>query len=145
MKFVLSQAEVNALNDDQKGAIFDALVTSVFADGKAEQAEIARFEHEVAQVPWGKDPAALSQMVQASRDKLGKVTSGPELIAFIERIAGALPDQGLREKVFRMMASLAFADSSVNQEENNVLNAFQQKFGIPDDRLPEIAAAVKGN
>jgi uncharacterized tellurite resistance protein B-like protein len=141
-KFSLSKAEVNALTDDQRAAIFDALVVSVFADGAATPEEIARFEHEVAE--WG-DADKNMKLVAASREKVSKLASQKDADDFVSSVARRISGKDLREKLFRMMASLAFADSGVNEHENNVLNDFQAKFEIPDERLPEIAAEVRGN
>src|SRR5262245_838497 len=55
----LESADIAALNDSQKLAVLEALVTGVLADGKAQQIELASFDHVVAGLPWGMERAVL--------------------------------------------------------------------------------------
>ncbi len=145
MKFTLSQADVSGLSDDQQNAIFEAMVTAVLADGKIDKPEVARFEHELGLIPWGKDQPTLLKMVQDARERVQKLSSEAEVLSFINTIAGKITSQDLREKVLRMMGSVMFSDRELNQEEKNVLGAFATAFGIPEARILAIRDEVKGN
>lgn len=143
MKYTLSQEDVAGLNDDQKGAVFEALVTAVFADGKVDQTEIERFEQEIGQVPLGKDSETLKKMVNTARDKVQKLTNREEVVAFIKTIAGRLTAPALREKVWRMMSSVMWADRDLNDNEKNVLAAFAIEFGLTKDQIDAIKKDIK--
>jgi uncharacterized tellurite resistance protein B-like protein len=144
MKYALTEADMTGLKDDQKTAIFEALVTAVLADGKIDQEEIERFEKEIAVVPWGKDEAALSSMVTAARARVGALKGQQDVVAFIDSIAAKLPAQELREKVWRMMADIIFSNREINQNEKNVLGAFALAFKLSKEQIEAIRVQVMG-
>ena len=142
MAFTLTKEDINGLSDDQLAAIFESLVTAVFADGRADPVEIERFEKEVEAVPWGKAAADVQKIVQASKARVAKLANAQDVMTFIQAIAARLTKQDVREKVLRMMGSLMFSDKNFVNDEMNILSAFSEVFQIPGARLDEIRLAA---
>jgi uncharacterized tellurite resistance protein B-like protein len=143
-KFALTQDDVKALSEDQKGAIFDALVTAAWADGNVTQAEMERFEQEIVKLPWGKDDAELVKMVHGSRERVTGLKDRDSVIRFIKTVADRLPSPEIREKVLYTMGVIMFTDRELNPPEKNVIAAFTEAFSIAPDRFDAIEAEVRG-
>jgi uncharacterized tellurite resistance protein B-like protein len=133
------------LDDDQKGAILDALVAAVMADGKTDPAELAKFEGEVIKIPWGKDEKSVIAMIRGSHTRVSALTDQKSVLEFIGQVAGKLPSVNTREKVFATMATIMYHDRVMNELEKNVLGAFAIAFGLTHERMADIAAEVKAN
>ncbi len=143
MSFALSQDDVKGLNDDQKIAIIDALVTAAWADGTVSQSEKDRFESEMVKLPWGKEPAQLIEMVHTSVGKVVQLKDKDSVLKFIAGIAEKLPDPAIREKVLYTMGTIMYSDRDLSTPEKNVIAAFSEAFKLPRDRIEAIGKEVR--
>jgi uncharacterized tellurite resistance protein B-like protein len=149
LKLAISDKTLEGLSEDQNQAVVDALLTAIFADGEVSAEERAQFEKEVTKLPWawGNDAEKMAKAVAAAEEKLVAATQGgqQDTIAHIKGIGDRLPTPELKEKVFRMMAAIVYADSKqANELERNVLGAFTHAFGMPPERAVAIAKEVRG-
>jgi uncharacterized tellurite resistance protein B-like protein len=140
----LEAADIEALDDTQKLAVLEALVTAVLADGKAKQIELVSFDQVVAALPWGMDRAILEAEIKGAAQRISSFKSPTEISDFIIGMAARLPSQPLREKVFYTVATIMFADGEISKLEQNTLGALVFAFGITSERLAAIKLAVTG-
>ncbi|HVV81576.1 MAG TPA: hypothetical protein VHE35_00810 [Kofleriaceae bacterium] len=140
----LEAADLASLDDGQKLAVLEALVTGVLADGKASPAELRRFDQVVGALPWGMEPAIVHAEIKGVSQRIASLRTPGEISDFILGMAGRLPSQPLREKVFYTVATIMFADGDANQLEQNTLGALVFAFAIPSERLAAVKQAVTG-
>lgn len=140
----LEAADIAALDDGQKLAVLEALVTGVLADGKATQIELASFDQVVAALPWGMERPILEAEIKGIAQRISSFKSPTEISDFIIGMAARLPSQPLREKVFYTVATIMFADGEISKLEQNTLGALVFAFGITSERLAAIKLAVTG-
>jgi uncharacterized membrane protein YebE (DUF533 family) len=140
----LTQDDLKDLNDDQKSAILDALITAAWADGSVSMAEMQLFEKEVGRLSWAKSEADLLNMVDASKVRLAALKDREGVVQFIKGVAARLPAQALREKVLYTMTRLMVTDRKLDLAEQNIVGAFLAAFGIPKERFQTmVQEAVK--
>jgi uncharacterized tellurite resistance protein B-like protein len=143
--FAITQDDMKDLSEEQKGTLFDALVTAAWVDGSVNEAEMKSFEKEVGRLPWGKEDADLVKMVTAAKERVSALKDKDAVLGFIKGIAEKLPKQDFREKLLYTMGLIVFSDRDLNNAELNVLLAFAEAFGISKDRIDEIGTAVRSN
>ncbi len=142
--FALTQDDLKDLNDDQKSAIFDALITAAWADGSVSVAEMQLFEKEVGKLSWGKSEAELLNMIDGSKGRLNALKDREGVVQFIKSVAARLPAQALREKVLYTMTRLMVTDRKLDLAEQNIVGAFLAAFGISKERFQAmVQEAVK--
>lgn len=132
------------MDDVQRSALLDALVTGVLADGKVTPAEIARFEEIVGGLPWNLEHDVVGAMVVASQHRVEAIDGASALQDFVAGLASRLPTAELRDKVFYLMATVIAADGEIGQLEKNILGLFVVAFNITSERVAAIKAAVTG-
>jgi uncharacterized tellurite resistance protein B-like protein len=140
----LEPEDIEGLDDAQKLAVLEALVSAVLADGKPSQIELASFEHIVSNLPWGMEPAVVDAQIKGIAQRIAAFSAPAQISDFIVQMAARLPSQSLREKVFYTVATIIFADGAVSKVEQNTLGALVFAFGITSDRLAAIKLAVTG-
>jgi hypothetical protein len=140
----LEPADIAALDDSQKVAVLEALVTGVLADGKATQGELGWFQNVVARLPWGMEPPVLDATIKGVAQRIAALKNPAEITDFIVGLASRLPTQPLREKVLYTVATIMSAERDLNELEKNTLGALVLAFGITSDRLRIIKEAVTG-
>src|SRR6266702_459009 len=133
--FALTQDDLKDLNDDQKSAIFDALITAAWADGSVSVAEMQLFEKEVGKLSWGKSEAELLNMIDGSKGRLNALQDREGVVQFIKSVAARLPAQALREKVLYTMTRLMVTERKLELAEQNIVGAFLAAFGISKERF----------
>lgn len=138
----LEAADLLAMDDGQKTAVLEALVTGVLADGKVTRDEIQRFEEVMMSLPWGMDEPALKALVKTTQERVIALKTLPQIQDFVANLAARLPSPELRDKVLFTMATVMAADAEVNQLERNVIGLFVLAFGITSERTARIKAAV---
>lgn len=138
----LEAADMLAMDDGQKTAVLEALVTGVLADGKITPDEIARFEELMVSLPWGIDEPVLKAMVKATQERVIALKTLANVQDFVANLAARLTSPELRDKVLFTMATVMSADAEVNQLERNVIGLFVLAFGITSERTAAIKAAV---
>lgn len=141
---LLTKEEVQALTPEQQDAILEAMVVAVVADGKIGQDEIARFNSELALVPWAQPREEVIKKAQAAQARVVALANDEERLAMLKSIAARLPRGPIAEKTLGMMALVTAADKNVDVAEQNTLAAFALAFGITKDRLAVIAASLRG-
>jgi uncharacterized tellurite resistance protein B-like protein len=140
----LEPADIAALDDSQKVAVLEALVTAIFSDGRITQGEIRRFDEIVVNLPWGVEPQVLDAMVKGTQTRVAGLKTLPQITDFVANLAARLPTPALRDKVVYTMATVMYADGEIAQLEKNVLGMFILSFGITSDRVAAIKSAVTG-
>ena len=140
----LEAADIEGLDDTQKLAVLEALVTAVLADGAATQIELATFDRAVGALPWGMEREILEAEIKGVAQRISSFKSPTEISDFIIGMAARLPSQPLREKVFYTVATIMFADGEISKLEQNTLGALVFAFGITSERLAAIKLAVTG-
>jgi uncharacterized tellurite resistance protein B-like protein len=140
----LEPEDFAAMDDAQKAALLEALVTGVLADGKVTPAEIARFDEVVGGLPWGVDRPILTAMVTAAQERVKAIDGPAALQDFVASLAARLPTPALRDKIFYTMATVIVADGEIGQLEKNILGLFVLAFNITSERVAAIKAAVTG-
>lgn len=140
----LAASDFAAMDDTQRVAALEALVTGVLADGKVTPAEVRRFDEIVLGWPWGVEPAVLTAMVKGAQQRVFALQTLPAVTDFVAGLAARLPSAELRDKVFHTMATVFAADGEVHRIEQNVLGLFVIAFGITSDRLAAIKAELSG-
>jgi uncharacterized tellurite resistance protein B-like protein len=141
----LEAADLLAMDDGQKVAVLEALVTGVLADGKVTPNEIRRFDEVVLALPWGMDEPVLTALVKGTQQRVLALKSATDVQDFVANLAARLPSPELRDKVVFTMATVMAADNEVNQLERNVIGLFVLAFGITSERSAAIKAAVAGH
>ena len=142
MKLTLTREDMNKLGQDEKAAIIDALVVAVLADGVASPVEVARFDAEVAEVPWELDQHTVVGLIRSARERVGAL-KGDEGIALVKSIAEKLPSEEIREKVLRMMISVMLADGRPAKQEQQVGGVFAAAFQLSPESLRRIGADAR--
>ncbi len=140
----LEPADVEALDDSQKVAVIEALITGVLADGRATEVELGWFRTVVARLPWGMEPPVLDATIKGAAQRVSTLKSPAEISDFIVGLATRLPSQLLREKVLYTVATIMSAERALNDLEQNTLGALVLAFGITSDRVRVIKEAVTG-
>ncbi len=140
MGFAFTTDDLAPLSVDQKAAIMEALVVAVMADRQVVPAETARFDLEVEAIPWGLERATLIAQLTAARARVLGLANEAATLALIRDSGTRLLDPSLREKVFRAMGAIMFADQALGRGEINVLGKYATAFAIPHDRLDVIKA-----
>jgi uncharacterized tellurite resistance protein B-like protein len=140
--FAITDKDMKDMSDEQRGAIFDALVAGGWADGKVSDAERKRFEEEVVKIPWAQSEADLIAMINASSAKVAGLKDRDEASAFIKAVAAKLPSLELREKVLHVMILIMWSDKKLETAEQGVIAAFAEAFGVTQERFKEIGASV---
>ena len=138
----LEATDLLAMDDGQKVAVLEALVTGVLADGQVTPGEVRRFDEIVMSLPWGMDEPVLAALVKGTQQRVLALKTGPQIHDFVANLAARLTAPDLRDKVVYTMATVMGADGDVNQLEKNVVGLFVVSFGITSDRFEAIKAAV---
>lgn len=141
MSFAFTKEDLEAQSLGQKVAIMESLIVALTADGATPDAETDRFDREVEAIPWGMERAELIAELTAARQRIMALESREAGVALIERAAATL-DTSMREKVFRAMASIIRADMEMNKAELGLLRGYASAFGISNERIEQIKAAV---
>jgi uncharacterized tellurite resistance protein B-like protein len=140
----LTAEEVQALTHEQQDAILEAMVIAVVADGKVDEEEIARFNSELAKVPWTQPKEDVVKKAQAAQARVAGLANDDERRAMLMGIAARLPHGAIAEKTLGMMALVMTADGPANAAERGALAVFASAFGIGQDRLATIASSLRG-
>jgi uncharacterized tellurite resistance protein B-like protein len=138
----LEAADLLAMDDGQKAAVLEALVTGVLADGRVTPAEVRRFDEIVMPLPWGMEEPVLKALVKGTQERVLALKTPQQIHDFVANLAARLTQPDLRDKVVYTMASVMGADGDVNQLEKNVVGLFVVSFGITTDRFEAIKSAV---
>lgn len=141
MDLTLNASDLTGLSAMQKNAILQALFLALGIDREVNAEELARFEHEVASIPWGIDHALLHEMVQAARVRRKLVSGAHDTQVWIREIASHLPTPSVKEKTLAAMGRIAMAQG-INRAERGMLNAFASSLELPAERLEQIRQAL---
>lgn len=133
----LSDTDIADLSADQQNAILEALFLAVGIDRQVDAEERSEFRQLVESIPWTIDATVRQNTLVGARDRVVSTKSQDEFLAWIRSIADLLPDVILREKVVRMMASLAFVNG-LDRNEQGLLNAFLLAFETPPDVIEKL-------
>jgi uncharacterized tellurite resistance protein B-like protein len=140
---LLTEEEIRSLTPEQRDAILEAMVIAVVVDGKVGEGEVARFDREVASVPWVQPKEEILLKARAALARVAALANDDERRAMLESIGARLPAGPIAEKTLAMMALVMTADGAANAAEQNSLAAFAQAFGISPERLRVVAASVR--
>lgn len=142
MSFTFTRDDVRQLSDDQKDAIMESLLVAVLADGVTPRTETNQFDAEVDAITWGLTPAELVARMKAAKARVAAAYSRDHIIDLVEWAGERLAATAIREKVFRAMGSIMFADDRVPWDEALVLATYADAFDISRDRFDAIRAAI---
>ncbi len=141
MDLTLNVSDLSSLSAEQKNAILQALFLALGIDREVNPEELARFEHELASIPWGLEHSLLQQMVQAARVRRKLVSGSDETLAWIREIASHLPTPAVKEKTLAAMSRIAMAQG-INRAERGLLNTFASVLELPAERLEQLRQAL---
>lgn len=133
------------MDDPQRAALLEALVTGVLADGKVTPGEVRRFDEIVLALPWGLDAPVLDALVKGTQQRVAALKTPADLMDFVASLAARVTTPALRDKVVATMATVMAADGDLDQLEKNVIGVFVLAFGITSERFAAIKAYVTGN
>jgi hypothetical protein len=139
-----TKEEIQSLSSDQQDAILEALVVAVVADSVVGRDEIARFNSEIARIPWAQPKEAIMAKAQAAQARVIAQKTDAERIAFVKAIGARLPRGPVSEKTVGMMAMVMAADKELDTDEKTTLGAFALAMGITNERAVAIAASLRG-
>jgi uncharacterized tellurite resistance protein B-like protein len=138
----LDSRDLEAMDDAQRVALLEMLVTGVMADGKVTAEELARFDEIVVDLPWGLDRPVLDALIRGTQQRVASLKTPDAVSDFIIGLAGRVPSASLRDKLVFTMMSVMSADHEVDRREKNVLGMFVLAFGITSERLSAIKLAL---
>jgi uncharacterized tellurite resistance protein B-like protein len=131
-------------SDTVKTAVMDCLVAALFGDGNPDPKEVARFDQEIAKIPFGMSGPELLALAKASKERVQKaVSSSQAAVEFLKKTAAMLPTQDLKEKTYYSIASIMLADRQVSKDEQQLLIAYAVVFGLNEGQVKEIITAAK--
>lgn len=116
-------------------ALFEAMFMMVAADGKIEASEREVLRGAVRGLTDGAVRTAhIDKLIGQCQERAGQSTE--------DRLKALAPilqeDPALVEAAFSLSAALAFADSDIGDEENQLINDMAEAFGIEGDRAEEL-------
>ena len=138
-------AEVlRGLSDSQIEAIVKILTVSIYADGSAGFMEKMELEQLLLELPWTEGKGdKLEDFSRKARQRVELGTDPAELKPIVAEAAQLLTDTAVREKVFSMAATLAWADKDIKASESRVLLMIAEAFAISDDRVRTLIEGAK--
>jgi hypothetical protein len=139
-----TKEEIQSLSPEQQDAVLEALVVAVVADSEVGKDEIARFNAEIARIPWAQPKQAIMEKAQAAQARVMAQKTDADRAAFLKTIAARLPHGPIAEKTVGMMAMVMAADKELDVAEKNTLGIFALAFGITNERAAAIAASLRG-
>ncbi len=142
MSFSFTKDDTANLTLEQKVAIMESLTIAVIADGQAPKSETDQFDREVEAIEWGVDKRELIELLTEVRTRVLALASEDDAVALINSVTARLVEPGLREKTFRAMAAIMYADGEMANAELSVLGGYATNFQIPRDRFAAIKADV---
>lgn len=107
------------------------LAVVMHADDRVGVLEQHEFEALVEQLPFYKGKGEAAQQVEDAIIK-ARAAGIDEYKALIDALAVHLPEQADRREVFRMAATMAFADHKLHARESEVLGWLAAAFAIDD-------------
>ncbi|MBI2943247.1 MAG: TerB family tellurite resistance protein [Candidatus Wallbacteria bacterium] len=145
LKRLFADSVFESLTPDQNLAVLEALEVSVLADGEVTEEELRLLRSDVWRLPWAwnQEDADVEQSLEAAARRIDAIRSDEDaLLEHTEAIAARLPDGPVREAVYEMLVELSLADGA-GEWEDDVLEVFRRKSGIPRERAQRIAAKLK--
>lgn len=132
-----------SLSTKERGAVTEAIRLAVIAGGPV--AEIERFETRrgLLALPWAWEPSFADVAPAATRmDHLARVEDQVVLTHLARGLAGALPRQEVRERLYRAMVALLFADGG-SERDLNLLDPVRAGFDISACTASDIVEDLK--
>lgn len=142
MSFAFTPDDVATLQLEQKIAVMDSLMVAVIADGQAVESETEQFDREVEAIEWGMTRADLMSHLVKARARVMGLSGGDEAVELFRAVAARITDAGLREKVFRAMGAIMFADGDMASAELSVLKGYATIFELTQVRYELIKADI---
>lgn len=133
---------------EQNLAVLEALALAIYADGRVDDAERDKFDQALSELPWRwlTDEAEVARIVRETTARVRDLRSD-EVSALVESIAERLPEQAIRHRVFRMMASIVVADRDLADggAEASVLDRFVAAFAMDPQHARDILDVQKSS
>lgn len=126
------------LDEKQIHAVIDVLLLVMYADNKATMLEKAEFEDAVCALPVLDGKRDVVHAHTAGATVRIKAAGPDESRAIAEGAARALSDAAVREKVFRMATSLAYADVLLAAPEQAALKTIAAAFELSESAAQAI-------
>ncbi|HEY1088188.1 MAG TPA: tellurite resistance TerB family protein [Archangium sp.] len=129
---------------DRNAALLDAMVLSATADGSIAPQELKQLLTRVIERPEfeGVQAQELGQLVEASARRLSHARTLDDVLRALK---DKLPGHRNRLLAFGLATSVALADRRASREELGLLKTFQAAFGITEDEVSKVFAAVESN
>ena len=134
------------LTDDQVEAMVDVLALIIHADETVAPIEVAGFNHLVFNMPWTKGRRErLEDAVKGAASRAREAGADEEARQEIAHAASPrLGGAPVRERVFRMAATLAGVDLEVNAAEVRALSWLAEALEIDADSARSIVERAEG-
>lgn len=133
------------LGEAEKEALLEVLCLAVYADGYADDEELGLVVTLVAEIPSfaASEGEALRSALSAAAHRVLAIEDEASANAMLERIAGSLQGEALREVAFGMAVVIALADGIVVGPEKTLLAGLIRVLGISSARVEEIVAEAR--
>lgn len=127
-----TQGTLSHFTEDQTQATVAILATVMHADDRVSTLEHHEFEALLAKLPFFESKAQTAAQVEAGIAK-AKAAGGPDgFKAIIDAVAVHIDDAADRREVFRLAATMAYADHRLDDRESEVLDWIAAAFSIDD-------------
>lgn len=131
----LADPDIQDLTLGEVRAVIDALALTMMADYEVGVSEYEEFASLMLALPGTEQEH--EDYVPTAVEKAAVVESPAELAAFAEDIAQRLHER-VHEKVFSMFVTMMVADREISADEEVVLRAFADAFGLAGERTDVI-------
>jgi hypothetical protein len=137
----LTDRDIQELGGSEVRAVIDALALAVYADFEVNIEEEVELESLLMALPRPTGGTDREAEMEEAKTWAANVESAESLSAFIDSVATRLPKK-VYDKVYAMVVTITVADRELLPDEETVLAAFAEGFGISERRAAEITAGT---
>lgn len=136
-------ADYDHLDDEEVGALVDAVVLAMVAEGEVpeeEESELARLTSALDDCASMSVKTVVRERTEAAREVVGDEEAYRE---WARDVAERLDDQTLLEEAYYLASRMAAMDVDVVADETAVLGTYVDVFDFPRDRLKRLTQRLR--
>lgn len=142
---LVHDAHLESLSAAQCEAVIDVLALTLYADDEANVLERAEFEQLLHRLPLAfDDHTLLDAKAGAAILRAESITDDAGRLEALAGISRVLTDAGVRRRVLKMCAQLAFADFEANPAEHRIITMIGESFEVPKPFIDAILHDAMG-